>query len=100
MYTHADVAYLESNYTTLDDLCADRIETAVQVEELIDQAVLPHPSYVLEDGTGMFPADYFRLVDEAGGAQALRRRFADRHRAACALHHSDPASLDTDGPRT
>jgi hypothetical protein len=44
--------------------------------------VLPRPSYVLEDGTGFFPADYFRLVDEAGGSAKLREHVAARHRSA------------------
>jgi hypothetical protein len=43
---------------------------------------LPEPSYVLDDGTSMFPEDYFRLPDEAGGPARLREHFADRFRAA------------------
>jgi hypothetical protein len=43
---------------------------------------LPKPSYVLEDGTELFPADYFRFVDEAGGPSGLRARFAERLEAA------------------
>ncbi len=33
-------------------------------------------------GSEMFPSDYFRLVDDAGGPAALRAHFADRLRAA------------------
>jgi hypothetical protein len=71
-YTDADLVYLRDNYLTLAELCADRPETPEQVEALIDEEVLPRPPYVVEDGTGFFPADYFRLVDEAGGSAKLR----------------------------
>jgi hypothetical protein len=80
--TEADLAYLAANYVSLDELCADRAESPDQVRRLISERRLPAPSYVLPDGTGMFPADYFRLVDEAGGPDGLRDHFAARHRAA------------------
>lgn len=42
---------------------------------------LPRPSYVLDDGTEMVPADFFELADEAGAPQRVRadfkRRFVD-----------------------
>jgi hypothetical protein len=41
------------------------------VLRLIDDDLLPRPSYVLDDGSEMFPADYFRLADDAGGPAAL-----------------------------
>jgi Family of unknown function (DUF6058) len=81
-FTDADLAYLSANYLTLEELCADRAESPVAVQRLIQERRLPRPSYVLPDGTGMFPADYFRLVDEAGGVDGLREHFAARHRAA------------------
>jgi hypothetical protein len=81
-YTDADLAYFSANYLTLEELCADRAESPGDVRRLIAQRKLPAPSYVLPDGTGMFPADYFRLVDEAGGPDGLREQFAARHRAA------------------
>jgi len=37
---------------------------------------------VLDDGAEMYPADYFRLVDDAGGPAKLRAHFAERLRAA------------------
>jgi hypothetical protein len=80
--TDADVDYVRDNYVTLPELCADRPESPEQVEELIEQGLLPRPSYVLEDGTGFFPRDYFRLVDEAGGPNELRAAFASRFRVA------------------
>src|ERR1041385_8151848 len=81
-YTPADLAYFSANYLTLDELCADRADSPDEVRRLIAERRLPAPSYVLPDGTGMFPADYFRLVDEAGGPDGLREHFAARHREA------------------
>jgi hypothetical protein len=81
-FTDADIAYVRHNYVTLAQLCADRPETPDEVEPLIEQGLLPRPSYVLEDGTGFFPRDYFRLADEAGGSAKLREHFAARYRAA------------------
>lgn len=80
--TDADLVYVRDNYVTLPELCADRHETPEQVELLITQRLMPRPSYVLEDGTGYFPRDYFRLSDEAGGPDELHVSFAVRHRAA------------------
>jgi hypothetical protein len=81
-FTEADLAYFSANYLTLETLCEDRSESPEAVRSLIQERRLPRPSYVLPDGTGMFPADYFRLVDEAGGVDRLRDHFAARHRAA------------------
>jgi Family of unknown function (DUF6058) len=80
--TEADLAYISANYSTLEDLCNGRSESSGDVRNLIDGRRLPGPSYVLPDGTGMFPADYFRLIDEAGGPGGLHEHFAARHRAA------------------
>ena len=80
--TAADIAYIRADYVTLDELCAGRVETPLDIRRLIDEGFLPRPSYVLEDGTEMFPADYFRLADDAGGAEALRAHFAQRLRDA------------------
>ena len=79
--TEADLEYISSNYLTLEQLCDGRAESPHELRSLIAARRLPEPSYVLPDGTGMFPADYFRLVDEAGGVDGLREHFAARHRA-------------------
>ena len=81
-FTDADLAYIHAGYTTLDELCADRDESPADVRRLIEERRLPRPSYVLDDGTEMYPHDYFRLLDEAGGAERLRPHFEDRLRAA------------------
>jgi uncharacterized protein DUF6058 len=95
-FTGADVAYIRANYVTLAELCADRPETPEQVQALITAGLLPRPSYVLDDGTAMFPADYFRLVDDAGGTVLLREHFAERHRAACHAEGIGPHGLEQD----
>jgi Family of unknown function (DUF6058) len=82
VFTQADLHYLAANYVSLEELCAGRAEAPADVEALIAERRLPQPSYVLPDGTGRFPADYFRLVDEAGGVDGLHEQFAVRHRAA------------------
>ncbi len=81
-FTAADVAYIRNNYVTLAELCAGRAESVADVEALIAAGHLPRPSYVRDDGTAMFPHDYFRLVDDAGGPAALPAHFAARHSAA------------------
>jgi hypothetical protein len=78
-FTLADIDYIEANYVTLDELCANRPESPHEVEALIAARRLPRSSYVFEDGTGMFPADFFDLVDEAGGVDSLPGDFAARY---------------------
>src|SRR5439155_1075039 len=94
--TEADLAYISSNYLTLEQLCDGRAESPHELRSLIAARRLPEPSYVLPDGTGMFPADYFRLVDEAGGVDGLREHFAEPARAALVValteHETLPAS--------
>jgi hypothetical protein len=51
---------------------------------------------VLEDGTGMFPTDYLRLLEDAGGVERLYEHFAARHRAASLEAGTDPRGVDLD----
>jgi hypothetical protein len=88
-YTAADLDYLRVNYLTLEQVCSERSESPEEIRALVAQGRLPKPSYVLDDGTEMFPADYFRLVDDAGGPDALRARFAERLEAAGGAHDLD-----------
>ncbi len=85
-----DVDYIRQNYFTLEQLCAGRPDEPAAVRELIRARLLPAPSYILDNGTEMLPADYFVLVDQAGGPAELRRHFVARYRAAS----GDPAELD------
>jgi len=93
-FTEADLAYLSANYLTLEELCTDRAQSPEEVRSLIQERRLPQPSYVVPDGTGMFAADYFRLVDEAGGVGRLREHFAARHRAASAARRGNELEQD------
>src|SRR5919198_275047 len=74
LLTDADIAYISQNYCRLEELCEGRRESPEEVRALTEERRLPRPSYVLPDGTGMFPADYFRLVDEADWREALREQ--------------------------
>jgi len=95
-FTAADLEYLHASFTTLPALCAGRMETPERVSALVEEGLLPRPSYVLDDGTGLFPADYFRLVDEAGSPARVPAHFARRYVAACRSERRDPGDLDAD----
>jgi hypothetical protein len=84
--TDADVAYIRANYLTLEQACTGRRETPDDVRRLIADGKLPHPSYVLPDGTEMVPADYFALAD--AGQVEFERRFL--------AAGGDPAEVDTE----
>jgi hypothetical protein len=96
-----DVRYVKASYLSLAALIAqsDRALVKADVETMIDEGQLPQPSYVLPDGTGMFPADYFALWDAAGaGLPAwFRARYeavaADR-RVTLAADEADQAWID------
>jgi hypothetical protein len=44
----------------------------------------------------MFPADYFRLVDEAGGVDALPHHFAARHQEAACTERAPVDEVERD----
>jgi hypothetical protein len=91
-FTDADLRYIRRNYFTLEEVCARREDTPPDTRALIAQRRLPAPSYVFADGTDFVPADYFVLVDQAGGPDRLREEFARRHAGA----GGDPAELEED----
>ena len=91
-FSEADLAYIESNYFTLDDVCAGREQTPEQVRRLIAARELPAPSYILAGEREMVPADYFVFVDQAGGPEHLRAAFMQRYRAAA----GNPAELESE----
>jgi hypothetical protein len=84
--TPADDAYLDRQFHTMETLCADRAETPDDVRAHMIARRLPLPSYLRSDNTQMFPSDYFRLADEAGGIDPLapwfRRHWPDPDQAA------------------
>jgi hypothetical protein len=70
-----DTRYIESSFRRLDDLCAERGHDVPAVLSQIEAGLLPRPTYVLDDGSAMVPADYFALADGAGGPEGLRDWF-------------------------
>ncbi len=84
--TAADVTYIRSNFVGLETLVTGRGERPEDVRALISERRLPRPSYVLDDGTEMFPRDYFRLLDETSGVDGLRKAFLARFRRAAERH--------------
>ncbi len=78
-FTKADLEYVRAEYRTLDQLCRTRRDAPVEVRRLIDENRIQHPTYVLADGTSMFPPDYFILPDHAGSIDALPAYFRDRY---------------------
>lgn len=84
--TAADIGYVRANYLSLEQACAERRETPDEVRRLIAEGRLPHPSYILPDGTEMVPADYFVLAD------AGRDEFERRYLAA----GGNPAEVDAE----
>jgi hypothetical protein len=76
-----DLRYVRREYVTLAEACAGRC-TIDEARALIRTRRLPEASYVEEDGTERVPADYFALVDEAGGVLRLRACFVERYARA------------------
>lgn len=72
------------HYLPLEELCRRAGQDLAEVEALISAGALPQLSYVLPEGTGMFPADDFALWDTAGDVGALADQFQDRSRSAAA----------------
>jgi Family of unknown function (DUF6058) len=77
--TPADVAYARANYFTRDELLVGRHETADELRAAMREGELPRPTYVLPDGTELFPADWLDLLDESGGGEQARSRFIARY---------------------
>jgi Family of unknown function (DUF6058) len=80
----ADVEYIRGGFVELDELCSRHARDPLAVRAEIDAGLLPRPSYVLDDGVEMVPADYFGLADQAGGVDRLREAFLRRYALAAA----------------
>jgi hypothetical protein len=95
-FTPADRAYVRANYFELEELCTGRDLEPDEIRTLIDEGLLPKPSYTI-DGKGMFPGDYFQLYDEADDVERLREVFEQRYRAAANAHPelATSAALET-----
>lgn len=92
----SDIRYVLAEYRTLDQLCAGRTQDVAEVRALIAEGRLPRPTYVLPSGEPRFPPDYFALVDDAGGVDALPARFRARYLAAAASSPSPSPSPAAD----
>jgi hypothetical protein len=87
--TPAEVAYVRASYVPVDG--------SRHVRAWMDAGLVPQASYVLPDGSEMVPADHLALVAEAGNAERVPARFAERYRlAAEAAGVAD--ELDDDWP--
>jgi hypothetical protein len=95
-FTASDLKYLRSTFLTLDQLCVRRAETPAEVRQLVAVGHLPRPSYVVDDGTEYYAADYFALVDAAGGPKGLRAHFRRRYERALGRHAGRPSELEDD----
>jgi hypothetical protein len=95
-FTESDIRYVLTEYRSLDELCDGRAESAAEIRALISDGRLPHATYVLPSGEARFPPDYFALVDEAGGVDALPARFRARYLAAAAPSPTADADADED----
>jgi hypothetical protein len=96
MFSPADRAYIRANFLTLEAICRPRDETVEEVARLIDAGRLPKPSYVLDDGAGMYPPDYFRFIDAAGGFERLEEEFRARYELACVQQRRFPDDCEDD----
>ncbi len=94
--TRADVEYITERFVRLEDACRRRGDDPEGVRAEIARGRLPRPTYVLDDGTEMVPPDYFRLVDDAGGVDALAERFAARYQEAARAQRVPVDELERD----
>jgi len=90
----ADVAYVRAGFVPLEELCEERGEDEAACRTAIAEGRLPAASYLLADGTEMFPSDYFALADAAGGIQQLREAFLKRYSAAAAAETTRLATAE------
>src|SRR4051812_276140 len=91
-FSAADLAYLETAYTTLENACAAHGLDVAEVEARIRARQLPQPPYTLPDGRRLVPPDYFALLDAAGFADELPALFARRFAAAAADAGLEPTA--------
>jgi hypothetical protein len=73
--TERDIEYVRAGYAPLEEVAAAAVRT------WIDAGFVPRASYVLPDGTEMFPHDLLRLVEDAAAA-GVRAEFERRYDAA------------------
>jgi uncharacterized protein DUF6058 len=77
-----DERYVREQFVPLDELAAGRTEGPAVVRGWIAGGRMPQPAYRLGDGTDMVAADYFALLDAAGGIGWLPVWFVAEYRQA------------------
>lgn len=73
--TSADDAYVNAYLVPLETLAARHAVEPDQARAHILAGLLPLPGYLRTDGTEMLPANYFAVVEQAGGAERLESWF-------------------------
>lgn len=77
-----DERYVREQFVPLDALAAGRPGGPAVVRGWIAGGRMPQPAYRLDDGTDMVAADYFALLDAAGGIERLPAWFVAEYRQA------------------
>jgi hypothetical protein len=83
-----DIRYVQAHYLPLSELAVRADRDLAELEALVGDGLIPQPSYVLPDGTGMFPPDHLTRWDAATGVADLPKRFRVRYQAAAAAQHA------------
>jgi hypothetical protein len=82
-----DIRYVQANFLPLSELVDRAGHDIAVVSTLIDDGLLPQPSYVLPDGTGMFPADHLAMWESGDATTDLSKRFRLRYESAAATRN-------------
>jgi Family of unknown function (DUF6058) len=85
LLSNGDLAYVRADFLPLREIARREQIDAEQLSAWIESGRLPRPSYLLPDGTPVFPADLLALVRSAGGLDPLPRHFAQRTELAARM---------------
>jgi len=80
-----DFDYVCAAYFPLEEIARREQVELRHLVHWIEAGQLPRPSYLLPDGTPVFPPDLLALVRSAGGVDALPEHFARRTELAARL---------------
>lgn len=82
-----DLDYIRTNFVRFEDACVAAAVTVSTARALRDREVLPHPTYVLDDGTEYVPADFFTLLKSVSEPDRVRPLLIVRLTARAQSHH-------------
>lgn len=86
MLQEEDLRYVLTTFLPLEEIARREQLEEGRLARWIEAGRLPRPTYLLPDGTAVFPTDLVALVRCAGGIDALPEHFARRIEvAACAI---------------